>query len=736
MGKSDLTTQRPYILAERFQTVKRILLLPEYRDFRWRKGGAKRLRSWLGLSILLLTGLPASAETPSANVILVTIDTLRADRLGCYGNRSIPTPTADRLARDGVIFRRAIAQVPLTLPSHVVILTGTYPMWNGVEDLSTAGLGPGIPTLAEIFKRHGYLTAAFVSSFVLNSMWGLNKGFDRYDDAITLQDAKSTGLSGLERRAAETVDRALAWLQDHRSDRFFVWLHLYDPHAPYTPPEPFKSRFRTQPYDGEVAYADEQLGRFIAFLDTHDLYSSSLIVLASDHGEGLGEHGEQQHGLFIYNSTVHVPLILKPPKGFKLARGSINQVVSTVDIAPTLAQFAEFPSRDLASFQGRSLVPLLESTSPGAPRQGYSESLYPRTSFGWHSLHGLETERYHYIEAPREELYDLERDPDETRNIFGQKPPLGALLSENLRALAARYARPAGQAEASAPLDVEKLRELRSLGYVGGSSAQPLQGDAPGAADPKNRVEFYNRVIHATELAEEGRFRESNAVLDQAAAEDPEAYLPSFLRGENAMSERQYHEAMDYYRRALELNPRYDLAAIGMGRAGLAEGDPAGALKAFQWAMELNPHNYLVKLAMAQAYSQLGRLPDAVKLEKEVLAAHPEDGKANSDYGVTLVHIGQYQDGLAALQKAVQLGYRTAITYNFLGTAQLAEGHPDQAVGTYEEAIRLDPKYSAPYGNLALFYLQAGQNERARQYYNKACLVDSALCRNLAPRFR
>ncbi len=346
-------------MAKRFQTVKRILLLPEYRDVRLGKDGAKRLRGWLGLSIILLTGLPASAETPSANVILVTIDTLRADRLGCYGNRSIPTPTADRLARDGVIFRRAIAQVPLTLPSHVAILTGTYPMWNGVEDLTTAGLGPGIPTLAEVFKRHGYLTAAFVSSFVLNSMWGLNRGFDLYDDAITLEGAKSAGQSGLERRAAETIDRALAWLEDHRSGRFFVWLHLYDPHAPYTPPEPFKSRFRTHPYDGEVAYANEQLGRFITFLDSHDLYASSLIVLASDHGEGLGEHAEQQRGLFIYNSTVHVPLILKPPEGFKLARGSVNQVVSTVDIAPTLTQFEQFPSRDLASFQGRSLVPLL-----------------------------------------------------------------------------------------------------------------------------------------------------------------------------------------------------------------------------------------------------------------------------------------------------------------------------------------------------------------------------------------
>jgi choline-sulfatase len=635
-----------------------------------------------------------------------------------------------------VLFRRAIAQVPLTLPSHVAILTGTYPMWNGVEDLATTGLGPGIPTLAEVFKSRGYSTAAFVSSFVLNSMWGLSRGFDFYDDAINPQDAKSEMQPSLERRASETIDRAVRWLDGQRSGRFFVWLHLYDPHAPYSPPEPFQSRFRAHPYDGEVAYTDEQLGRFMTFLDRHGLYASSLIVLASDHGEGLGEHGEQQHGLFIYNSTVRVPLILKPPADFKPSQGSISQVVNTVDIAPTLTQFCRFPSKDSASFQGRSLLPLLESSSPGAPRQGYSESLYPRSSFGWHSLHGVETERYHYIEVPREELYDLEQDPDETRNLLAQKPALAGSLREDLRALVARYGRPAERGQAAAVVDLEKLRALRSLGYVGGPSAQPLEGDAPGAPDPKDRIAFYNQVIRATELAEDGRFGESNALLDEAAKEDPTAFLPPFLRGENAMSQRQYAEAWDDYRRALELNPRHDLAATGMGRAALAEGDAAGALKAFRRALELNPHSYLVKLAMAKAYEQLNRLPEALDLEKEALAAHPEDGKANSDYGVTLVRLRQYRDGLPALEKAVRLGYRSAVTYNFLGTAQLAEGRSEQGVRAYEEATRLDAKYSAPYGNLALFYLRAGQNEKAQQYYQKACLVDSALCRELAPRFR
>ena len=691
---------------------------------------------------VLLTGVVvlsanevAGAEPPPVNVILITIDTLRPDHLGCYGNRTVPTPTADQLGRDGVVFRHALAQVPLTLPSHVAILTGTYPMWNGVEDLATAGLGPGIPTLAEVFKKHGYSTAAFVSAFVLNSMWGLKRGFDFYDDAINPQDEKSPEHPRLERRASVTVDHTLRWLEEHGSHSFFLWLHLYDPHSPYDPPEPFKTRFRMHPYNGEVAYADQQLGRLISFLQAHNLYESSLIVLASDHGEGLGEHGEQAHGLFIYNSTVHVPLILKPPRGIKVTQRSINQVVNTVDIAPTLTQACGFPSTDSASFQGRSLLPLVRSTSGGAPRDGYSESLYPRTSFGWHSLHGIATERYHYVEAPREELYDLEVDPEETHNLLGEKPSVAAALRENLHALEARYSRPTGPSPAAATLDMEKLRELRALGYVGGSAPDLLQVDAPGAADPKDRVRFYTRVIHATELTEDGRFAESSVLLAEAAAEDPKASLPPFLLGENALAQRQYNEAMDYYRRALAINPRYDLAAMGMGHAALESGDPAGAVKAFQWALELNPRNFVVKLAMANAYEKLNRLADAANLEKEVLVSHPEEGKVNSDYGVTLVRMRQYPEGLTALERAVQLGYRAALTYNFLGTARLAAGRADEAVRAYEQAIRLDPKYSAPYGNLALFYLRAGQNAKAQQYYKQACAIDSTLCQELAPRF-
>src|SRR2546428_8183088 len=294
-----------------------------------RQAGTRAVPVVLAAICTVAFGLASSrasgGNSQRPNAILITVDTLRADRLGSYGNPPGLPPGRAGVPRAGVVFRRAVAQVPLTLPSPTAILTGTYPMWNGVEDLSTRGLSPGIPTLAEAFKRHGYATAAFVSAFVLDSMWGLQRGFDLYDDWFKPVEGKADRRDSLERRAEETVNHSLAWLDAHHSQSFFLWIHLYDPHAPYDPPEPFKSRFRTRPYDGEVAYADQQVGRLIAFLEAHNSYSAGLVLFTSDHGEGLGEHGEQQHGLFIYNSTIHVPLILKPPATFASSRRTISE---------------------------------------------------------------------------------------------------------------------------------------------------------------------------------------------------------------------------------------------------------------------------------------------------------------------------------------------------------------------------------------------------------------------------
>jgi arylsulfatase A-like enzyme len=325
----------------------------------------------------------ASAPTP---VLLVTIDTLRADRVGCYGARSVRTPAMDALAAQGTRFENTLAQVPITLPSHAVILTGTYPMYNGERHYTSPSLPASVGLLAEAFQRHGYETAAFVSAFVLNSTWGLNRGFQTYDDHFAPQQYEIRNPGNIERRAEETVGRLLAWFQARgtggAAPPFFVWLHLYDPHTPYDPPEPFRSQYAGRLYDGEVAYADSQLVRLFDFLRKSGLYDRTLIVLLSDHGESLGEHGEDEHGFFVYNAALRVPLIFKLPRGTGAPR-VIRRLVGTIDVAPTLLDLLHVQDPLRRQFQGASLASEILGKGAGSERPVYSETYYPRDSFGW-----------------------------------------------------------------------------------------------------------------------------------------------------------------------------------------------------------------------------------------------------------------------------------------------------------------------------------------------------------------
>lgn len=684
-----------------------------------------------------LSSCSPTAKAPPPNVILITIDTLRADRLGCYGNTQVETPTMDALARDGVLFEKAIAQVPLTTPSHAAILTGTYPIWNGMRDWSDPGLRSDVPTLAEIFKRQGYITAAFVSAFVLDSMWGLSRGFDHYDDWFETQDYQLAKRQSVERSADKTVDRSIAWLQSRRPGPFFLWVHLYDPHAPYRPPEPFKSRYRDRPYDGEVAYTDQELGRFLNFLKTQNLYATSLIVLTSDHGESLGEHQEQEHGFFIYNSTVHVPLIVKFPAGYAPMQRSVSPAVNTVDIAPTVIQFCAFPSSDMSTFQGHSLLGLVKPGPAGATRYGYSESLYPGNFFGSHALFGVQTERYHYIRAPREELYDLEQDPAEQRNILGEKRSVAHSLREVFEGALTRFKPAAGESEQGGIADPETVEKLRSLGYV--SLSRPRRPGAefdPAAPDPKDTIGAYNQVMRAGELSGKGRFRDTNAVLAGLAHKYPQDYLLPFLQGENHMEAGDARAARGYFRRALELNPRFDQAAMGLGRAAYAVEENTEAAKAYELALQLNPRNFLARLALAKAYWRLNRLAEAAEEQLQVLGAHPHFAQGHADYGISLVRLGRHTEALPALLKGIELGYQDAVVYNFLGNAYAAMGQTPEALKAYEKAVSLDPRYPTAYVNLALIYADLGQHEKSRQYYREVCRLNAELCRQVAARFR
>jgi arylsulfatase A-like enzyme len=528
--------------------------------------------------------LPRAGFT-KPSVILITIDTLRADHVGCYGAQTVRTPTLDALARDGVVFERAISQVPLTWPSHAVILTGTYPFQNGVQDFTGQPLAQQFRTVSQAFQQAGYATGAVVSAFVLDRSWGLARGFDFYDDAFSAETFEKKDAGLVDRRAGESVAHAIAWLKKTPRRPFFLWLHLYDPHSPYDPPEPYRSEYRSHLYDGEIAYADHELGNLMSWLKQNHLYDSSLIVALSDHGESLGEHGEDEHGFFVYNATVHVPLIVKPPAGSGIAAGRHPEPVETTAVAPTLLQLAgvkEPVDRIYTQFQSHSLFGTKLGTNQAGKQAAnqtasqttkdtaYSETFYPFSSFGWSPLHALESERFHFIEAPKPELYDLETDPGETRNIAAQQPATVAVLREKMQALLAHN--PFTRQDAGAGnLSPDAQEKLRALGYFGFRAAVSPELLKQGLADPKDKLWEFNSILKAQDAFQRKEDDQAEALLSEVQQKDPQIYVIPFLLGESALRRQNWEHAADQLQRCLELNPNFDNAMTGLAQQSLAE---------------------------------------------------------------------------------------------------------------------------------------------------------------------
>jgi arylsulfatase A-like enzyme len=408
--------------------------------------------------------------------VLVSIDTLRADRLPTYGRTAGSTPTISGLAAEGVVFDRAYAHAPQTLPSHVSMFTGLLPFEHKVRDNLGFALSAEPATLAHLFGAAGYATAGFASAFVLRGETGISRGFDVYDAALPAAAADQSPAE-IVRNGPDTVAAAVAWLNARGDDRFFLFLHIYEPHAPYEPPAKF-----TQPdkYDGEVAYSDEIIGTLFAALRGRGWYDTATIVLTSDHGEGLGDHGELEHGLFIYNSTTHVPLIVKLP-GAERGGARVAAPVQHIDLLPTLAAWAGFAAP--AGLRGRNLSTVIAGGSAPVPQGIYAEAMYPRYHFGWSELTSLSDDRYKFIRAPRPELYDLERDHGERENILATRPQAGAALSGGLEALIAR--RPIDSPSA---VSAEDRRKLAALGYVGSQSVAPVTSANGTLPDPKDKI--------------------------------------------------------------------------------------------------------------------------------------------------------------------------------------------------------------------------------------------------------
>jgi choline-sulfatase len=709
----------------------------------------------------------AAAQSRKPDVILITIDTLRADHVGCYGAANVKTPTLDGLARDGVVFERAIAQVPLTWPSHVAILTGTYPFQNGVQDFTGQPLGARFRTVAQAFRGAGYATGAVVSSFVLDRSWGLGRGFDYYDDAFAASEFETKDIALVERRAGESVTHAILWLRKTRgagsgreiqgpnasqrsADRsvratpFFLWLHLYDPHSPYDPPEPFRSEYGGHPYDGEIAYADHELGKLIAWLKENHLYDSSLIVMTSDHGESLGEHGEDEHGFFVYNATVHVPLIVKPPAGSGIQAGRKNEPVETAAVAPTLMELAGVRKAGASDaiwkqFQVSSLLAAKSeiATIQGAaaksevtPKSGadaaYSETFYPFSSFGWSPLHALENGRFHFIDAPKAELYDLTNDPGETHNLAGEQPATLAAFQEKLKAL---LGRDPFRAEDRAPgsLSPEAQTKLRALGYFGFRAAVSPEALKKGLADPKDKLWEFNAILKAEDAFQKQRDEDAEALLRQVEEKDAKIYVIPFMLGEAELRHGNWEKAAAEMARCLELNPNFDNAMTGLARAlgKLGRGDEARGW--LDKAIASNPENY-------GAWYQKGLLdagdPAAArKAFEKTIAIQPNFSAGQRELGLSLFAQKDYAAAASHLEKAIALGLSDARMHNYLGICYAQTNRLEKAVREHQRAIELDPKLAEAHLNLGFDYEKQGKVQASKAEYEKACELSERICR-------
>jgi len=628
----------------------------------------------LVVSLLVLV-LPASAAAnPSPNLVVITIDTLRADHLGCYGDQQIRTPNIDSLAADSVRFERAYTPVPVTLPAHTVLFTGTYPLLSGIHDFSANKLSPAQPTLASVLKEQGYTTGAVIGSAVLDSRFGLNRGFDFYYDHFDFNRLQESNLDEMERPGNVVADTALDWLAKNNQKKFFLWMHLYDPHFPYRPPAPYSDQYKDRPYDGEIAFADSQVGRLIRFLKDKGLYQNTIIVLTGDHGESLGEHGEKTHGFFIYNATLHIPVILHLP-GQRLVN-SVSELVSLADLMPTVLQAlkVDVPSQ----VQGRSLLPLMTAKKEDQSQGLYAETFLPRLHFNWSELRGLETKNYHFIDAPKPELYDLAKDPGETQNLYPTKKAVAEEMRARLSALIRRYSGGQELAEKTG-LDPALMERLQSLGYAGFSGGGSPTVSNRTLPDPKDRIQLYELFSDAMADSQHAKYAESTDKLNQVLQTDPDSIPAHYLLGLNYYRMREFPQAVAQFRQVVQLSPDYTLAVFQLGLSFGQTGDWDRAIETLKRALQLDPTNFSASYNLGAAYLQKKMVPEAVTAFRQCITTAPDYAQGHRALGEVLLYQGQTNEALAELRRAIELDPNDPGSHVALAKALAATGKNDEA---------------------------------------------------------
>jgi arylsulfatase A-like enzyme/predicted Zn-dependent protease len=618
---------------------------------------------------------PESKMASRPSVFLITIDTLRADHVHCYGYERIRTPALDSLAEQGIRFKQAFTPSPITNSSHTTIMTGLLPSSHGVSDFGVP-LAAKYPTLAELLKKEGYQTAAFIGTVILDSKnlaRGLDRGFEFYDNFPELTTTKSRW-GRLERRGMEVEQRAESWLEAHSAGAHFVWVHFYDPHDPYEPPPPYSEVYKDRLYDGEIAYADSALDRFLTYLKKQGWYEGAMIVVVGDHGEGLGEHHEDTHGIFLYDATTHVPLIVKLPNEREAGR-TVEGQVRTTDIMPTVLSLLGIAVP--TNLDGESLEPLVTGAE-AASRTVFGETEYP-LRFGWAPLRSIRKEGFKFIEAPKPEIYDLRSDPGESHNHY---EPWDGTVQKLRKALAELSVKsPALEKASPAAVPASTIDELHALGYLGSADAASAT-DVPEPSllpDPKDKIEQQNLLHTATMASEEGETEKARAALEKVLQLDESSTLALRQLGRLEMASRNYTKAASYLRRACVTRPNDAADALEYGRALQFSGDLSGARDVLLASLKLNPDQFEARLALGRVYLGLNDSNAAEDQFEAAVVLQPGNSEAQINLAKTLIHRKKFAESVELLEAVAESPSRNPEVFELLSRAYAGLGRRQDA---------------------------------------------------------
>ncbi len=665
-------------------------------------------------------GILKALSGDAYNFILISVDTLRADRLGCYGFKNIETPAIDGMARRGIKFELCIAQTPLTLPSHTTLLTGTYPAFHGVRDNGGFLVPQQLKTLAELFKEEGYATGAVVGAYVLDSKWGLNQGFDFYFDRFDISRKTGFSIADVQRPAGEAVSQALVWLKEQKSHPFFLFLHLYDPHTPYEPPSPFRGQYAQDLYLGEIAYTDSELKWLWATLGEEGLLERTIIVFCSDHGESLGEHGEATHGFFAYQEAIHVPLIFVLPFA-PFQNRSVPDTVSLVDVAPTLLELAGIPVPP--EVQGKSLLPFIDGSHSSGDGYAYAETFYPRFHYGWSEVKTIQNHRYKLILSPGRELYDLTADPEEEHDLAPQESRTALELERALGRFEEQAAR-GRLRENYQKVDAETLRKLASLGYLGTFGSEANDQTRVLLPSPRAKIGVFNRISEAKELSLRGDLVAAGRIMAEVIGEDPEIVDAYFIMGNICFKQKEYREAVAWLSRALERKPDYDFVVLNMAIAYVELDDPAKAEEVLTNFINSFPADPILYLTLGQIHLSREDYPQAIRSFEECLRLNSRSADAHNFLSRVYIILGDADKSSFHLARARELNSQLRnIAYN---SAQIHEmmGESAEAERDYLTEIEHYPDNDNACFNLALLLIQRKDEDRAEEYLRKTVAIN------------